>query len=240
MYRRSPARAIALSLALLAVAVGVVAARPAPTHAAHGYRTVNLRADAVSQSSITIRWDPAFGYATISHRLRTTANSEGVWASRSLSEAEAQDRVLSFTGLQPGTTYSFIIEDCALTCPYSTRLDVTTLPPPPPPVAPTNLHVCGSGSQPEVCQGGGVLLRWTDNATTEDWYEFQWAKGQPGTLPRASDYTTVMLSANRTSHSFSPPSGGYFYFRVRACNSSGCSAFSQTEHTVPPVIAAAP
>lgn len=242
MHRRTYARFIGVALILIAAGVGASALRPGATQANTSYRTVNLRAETVTQSSITIRWDANLGLSAPVHFLRTTATPDGMWSRRRLSQTEAQDRVLTFSGLRAGTTYAFVIEDCAITCVSSTRLDVTTQQPPPPPAAPTNLHVCGGGSQPEVCQGGGsgILLYWTDNATTEDRYEFQWAMGQPGVLPRASAYTTVMLAADRSRHLFIPPSSGYYYLRVRACNASGCSAFSTTEHTVHPSLSPAP
>jgi hypothetical protein len=56
MVRSSVSRSIALVLSLLAAGSGAVATHPQATHAL-AYDTENLRAETVTQTTITIRWD---------------------------------------------------------------------------------------------------------------------------------------------------------------------------------------
>jgi hypothetical protein len=212
----------------------------------------------VSFTTITIGWDRALNGAsapaTPLHRLRTNATPTGAWVKRLLTENEYAAEELRFSGLQPNRLYTFEISDgrreCgSLVCQIVEETDhfgayhtasisvrtqalyLNSLP------APTNLHVCGNGSQPEVCQGTGVLLSWTDNATTEEYYEFQWAKAPSGTLPPNTTYTTEWLPPNQTRYRFMPTSSGTHYFRVRACNLSVCSTFSNVVQLwIPPML----
>lgn len=85
------------------------------------------------------------------------------------------------------------------------------------PVAPTGLTVvAGTGANCEK-----IILNWTDNAINETSYEV--ARKIPGGI-----FSIVAtLPANTTTYTDSGLTGGTTYiYRVRACNTSGCSAGS--------------
>jgi hypothetical protein len=93
------------------------------------------------------------------------------------------------------------------------------------PAAPTNLHLCQSTpAAPCWSLVGSIWMFWNDNAIDEARYEVQWVRAAPPLV-----WQTAPLPANATSAFTSGLTPGQrYYFRVRACNASGCSAYSNT------------
>jgi len=69
-------------------------------------------------------------------------------------------------------------------------------------------------------RGTQVTLRWVDNATNETSYLVE--RRKPGSSP----WATRKLKANATSFKQTLTKKGKYYYRVKACNAAGCSAYA--------------
>ncbi len=120
---------------------------------------------------------------------------------------------LGFTGATGGETTTQDI----LTWSYSVT-------PSNPPAAPSGLAVTpASGTQ--------MNLTWTDNATNEAGFKIERKTGSGGTYAQVG-----VTGANLTTFSDSALSGGIdYYYRVRATNAAGDSAYSAEAHALTPV-----
>ena len=111
----------------------------------------------------------------------------------------ASDRTFDVTGLVGNWLVRWRIQACNLDgC--SAWIDGPGSSTPNPgsaPAAPSNLRVCGTSGDPyEVCLANRIALHWTDNATNEERYEFQWSIAQIGTPPWNNSWSTAVLPAN--------------------------------------------
>lgn len=69
-------------------------------------------------------------------------------------------------------------------------------------------------------QGSQVTLRWTDNARNETSYMVE--RRQQG----SARWATAKLKANATTFKQALTKKGKYYYRVKACNAAGCSAYA--------------
>jgi transcriptional regulator CtsR len=98
---------------------------------------------------------------------------------------------------------------------YSNEANATTQPPPPPPAAPTGLGATAvSGSQ--------INLAWSDNATNESGFKIERKTGSGGTYIQIATVGTGVTVYQDTGLAGSTQ----YYYRVRATNLSGDSAYS--------------
>jgi hypothetical protein len=213
-------------LTVLATGVGAAAAHPAVGHA-HQYRTINMRAQVVGSTSITIRWDAMPLQLPLPyHWLETNASPGLSWQGRWLEIFEANALQLHFTGLQPGRSYSFVIRDCPqrdpTTCVTSATLDVLTRPAPPTlhagTVTTTSVTVLWTDVSPSVTQ-----LRLRSNATASG----EW---------RSVTHPDSVRSA--TFNNLDPDSA--YSFVIQACNATGCSGDSATLTVLTPPLGTPP
>jgi hypothetical protein len=136
-------------------------------------------------------------------------------------------RDFEFRGLQLFNTYEYRVwacntDDCSDDSSNFIRVDMRETGPPP--EAPTDLHPC-AGARLGNCFPP-IDLRWTNNATTARWFEFQWSL--LSTIAPYRSWTAVRLDGPNLSryvwNDYNPNSA--YAFRVRACNFAGCSVWS--------------
>lgn len=77
-----------------------------------------------------------------------------------------------------------------------------------------------------------VKVSWNDNATNETRYEVQRCRLSFGFCSYST--VTTSLAAGTTSYNNTVSSAGTYRFRVRACNSSGCSAYGVSNNLAVP------
>ena len=167
VVRRTAGAALALVLAL--VAVGSVAA------SGRGDRTppttpTNLRVTSVTQTSVTLAWDPSADRSSFSYSVNVNGLS---WA------VPQTQTTFTATSLSAGQTYTFYVTavDTALnTSGQSNTVTETTLPDTTPPTAP---ELSGSVRGPSQ-----VMLTWTPSTDDITWWSLGYrifANGAPVT-----------------------------------------------------------
>jgi hypothetical protein len=183
----------------------------------------NLTATAVSTSQVNLTWaDNSSNETSFAVEWSTDPTfTQNV----STTSAGANATSLSVTGLAAGTTYHFRVRalNGAVASGYSNVAAATT-PQPPAPAAPSGLTAAAvSGSQ--------VNLAWADNSTTETAFEVQRATNAPFT----QNLVTATAGSNVTTFSATGLAAGTtYFFRVRATNGGGASAYSNVASAATP------
>ncbi len=173
--------------------------------------------------------DPQGLAADVWFLVATTSNMSGATATptTTLPAGSAPSTVSeAITGLVESTTY--YVRAVATNAEGTTDgavVSFTTPAPPPIPTAPTDLTVSNS-------PGGGIQLDWTDNSSNETGFEIeiQVDGGAP---------TTVTPGAGATQFIDDAPATGLLQYRIRACNTEGCSPFTapvQWYYGLPPQV----
>ena len=169
-----------------------------------------LTATAVSSSQIDLSWNDVANET--SYELEVQGGQWPSWVP--LTQPPANTTRYPHQGLNAGTQYCYRISarNAAGVSTPSGQVCATTQGGPP--VAPSGLTATAvSGSQ--------IDLAWTDNATNETTVEVE-QRSTGGTFVRI-----VTLGANSTGHSATGLTANTPYeYRVRACNSAGCSGYS--------------
>jgi hypothetical protein len=174
----------------------------------------NLAATAAGSNQINLSWT------------NTSTSQTGVKIERStdnvtftqITVAGATAVSYSDSGLSASTTYFYRARatNSSADSAYSNTASATTQSPPPPPTAPTNLAATAAG-------GSQINLSWTNTSTSQTGVKIE----------RSTDnvtFTQVTVSgATAVNYSDTGLSASTTYFyRVRATNSSGDSAYSNT------------
>lgn len=115
----------------------------------------------------------------------------------------------------------YVGTSCSGTPPTPTPTPTPTPPPTPtptpsPPAAPSNLTAANTAP-------GTVVLNWHDNSNNEDEFRIERSSGRFGTFTQIA-----VVGANATTFTNTGLARGFYQYRVRACNASGCSAYSNT------------
>jgi uncharacterized protein len=170
---------------------------------------VNLSAQLVQPDQIALSWTPQDDAASefrIERRI-------GDGSFQSVASVGADDTGFVDSGLSPESVYSYRVRACndAGCSEYSNQATVAT-----PPAAPSNL------STPLV-QKQRVRVAWTINSTAATSFTIERATGSAG----FSSLATVVAEATFYDDR-SVDHGTTYSYRVRACNSAGCSAPSNT------------
>ncbi|NTW99673.1 MAG: hypothetical protein HGB35_07070 [Geobacteraceae bacterium] len=130
------------------------------------------------------------------------------------------------TGLTNGTAYKFTVTATNAVGTGSASNESNTVTPSAVPTAPTGLAVTASLPTASPLW---VKLDWVDNATDETGFTIQRATNSTFT----AGLTTFTVGANVTTYTNTPVSGNIrYYYRVRAYNASGVSAFSSTVNVI--------
>jgi hypothetical protein len=134
---------------------------------------------------------------------------------------------LTTNSLVPGHTYTYRVaayQGAALSA-WSNTASVTV---PAPPAAPSNL----TGSAVRITGNffqDRVTLNWTDNANNETGFQIQ-----RSTSPNFTNATTYNVGANVTTFSQNVSRTFNYYYRVRATNAAGNSAWSNAVFVTTP------
>ena len=171
-----------------------------------------LAATAVSSSQINLSWTDNSSNET-GFKIERKTGSGGTYAQ--IATTGAGVAVYNDSGLAAGTTYFYRVRatNAAGDSAYSTEASATTLVPPP--TAPSGLTATTASSSQ-------IDLAWTDNSSNETGFKIERKTGSGGTYSQIAtvgagvvSYSSTGLAANTT----------YFY-RVRATNAGGDSAYS--------------
>jgi hypothetical protein len=170
-----------------------------------------LSAAAVSTSQINLAWADNSDNETGFKIERCTGASCASFTQ--IATVGAGVRAYSDTGLVASTSYTYRVRayNTAGDSGYSTTATAVTSAPANPPAPPSRLKAAiGSGS---------IKLTWTDNSSNETGFEIQ----------RMTPRQTWTVEKNVTSFVDSGLTKGTTYsYTVRACNSDGCSGWSNT------------
>ncbi|MFH1016804.1 MAG: fibronectin type III domain-containing protein [Pseudomonadota bacterium] len=177
-------------------------------------------ATAVSYTEIIISWTAVSGASLYS--IERSPNENGSFVEIAIAARNS----LSYLdpGLEPATTYLYRVRAAkvfqnrnAVYTPYSNIVSATTPDPLSVPAAPSGLVASASGSQ--------IVLTWQDNSDNETKFSIERCVGAGCTnytpYAEAGADTTSFIDTNVTA-------GTTYCYRVRACNSAGCSAYSNT------------
>jgi titin len=167
-----------------------------------------LTAGAVSSSQINLTWGASTGAVGKYVIERRSSGSYAVIDSTTSTS-------YSNTGLNSSTQYFYQVRACnASGCSsYSNEASATTAPVPP--SAPTNVDALISGSQ--------INVSWTGSTGVVDSYKIEWREGGGGFVTRATVSGTSTTFSDTGPFTMALNQSAY---RIQACNSSGCSAFS--------------
>lgn len=177
-----------------------------------------LRVTSKNTTQINLGWNAQAGLT------RYTLNSWGGTVAAGAVNLAAAATSASVAGRRPGETYHFALRACnADGCSAEALVSATTDVVVAPPAAPSALTLLAAPA-------GQVSLRWTDNAANETGVEVWRALATPGYGSNQDNPTwslQVTTAANVTTYaSANGPLNTIRYYKVRACNAGGCSAFS--------------
>ncbi len=181
----------------------------------------SLTATANSTTQITLNWsDNATNETGFKIERSTTAGS----GFTEIAQVGADVTTFSNTNLQAGTTYFYRVRayNNAGNSAYSNEASATTLQPAPAvPNAPTNLKATSPLQ-------GQIVLNWEDNATNETGFKIE-----RSTTTGSGFAEIAQVTANTTTYTDNNLTlGATFFYRVRAYNAAGNSAYSNEASVV--------
>lgn len=183
----------------------------------------NLTAQALSASSIRLSWTDN---STNENGFRVQRWNGTGWTE--IGEAGSNSTGYTDNGLSAGMLYQYRVyayNNLTGNSAFSNTASATTLAPPATP----------GDTAATPLSSTAIRVTWTDNAANEDSYELQ------SSTDAGSSWTTISLPANTTDYEATGlvPATQY-WFRVRAVNQIGASAFGTTvtASTLPPPLAA--
>jgi hypothetical protein len=174
----------------------------------------NLTALALSQMQILLQWQDNSNNET-GFKIEQSLASIGPWTQIATTPANVTSYAPS--GLNCGQTYYYRVRayNASGNSPYSNIANATTSPCTSPPVAPSSL-IATAISQTQIG------LSWTDNSNDESGFKIERSPNSPGNwvqVATALANSTSYLNAGLTC-------GTTYYYRVRAYNGFGNSAYS--------------
>jgi transcriptional regulator CtsR len=181
----------------------------------------NLSAAAASSSQINLTWTDQSTNET-SFQIERKTGAGGTYAQ--IGTAAANATAYSDSGIAEGTTYFYRVRavNAAGNSAYSNEASATT--PVSPPAAPANLSAAAVSSSQ-------INLAWTDQSTNETGFQIERKTGAGGTYAQIGT-----AAANAAAHSDNGVAEGTTYFyRVRAANAAGNSAYSNEASATTPV-----
>jgi hypothetical protein len=174
----------------------------------------NVTALAVSATRIDLSWTDASSDETrfiLTRRFRNTDGSWSAWAHAATLAANATS--YSNTGLAPGS-YQHRVRACHVACSaYAATRETATLPAPP--------TTAGAAAVSSTT----IQLTWTDASANETYFLLaRRVRDANGTWSGFQPVPGARPVANSTTYADASAAPGTSYqYRVRACNTSGCS-----------------
>ncbi|MDZ7364066.1 MAG: fibronectin type III domain-containing protein [candidate division KSB1 bacterium] len=174
----------------------------------------NLTATAVSSSQINLSWTDNSG-SEIGYKIERSAASGGPFTQ--IDTAAANATSYSNTGLAASTQYFYRVRayNSNNVSGYSNEANATTLDPTPTPAAPSGLTATAVSKTQ-------IDLAWTDNASNETGFLIERKTGSGGTYSQIASVGANVTSFNSTGLN----TNTQYFYRVRATNGSGNSAYS--------------
>jgi subtilisin family serine protease len=219
-YRLRSCNAAGCSAWLYSGALSIPTAPPAPPF--------GLAAAAASATSATVTWTDGSTSETGFTLTRALRNTDGTWgAYATIASPAANATSFASTGLVAGRAYRYQLRACnPAGCSDWATSNIVTLPTLP--AAPTTV----GGT---VLAGGGIRVNWTDGSSNETSFTVARAPvSATGVVGTFADIATV--APNQVLFNNTGLAVGAYRYRVRACNTAGCSAWTTTGTvTIPPV-----
>jgi subtilisin family serine protease len=181
----------------------------------------NLSATAVSSSQINLSWTDQSTNET-GFQIERKTGAGGTYTLIGTTTANAT--TYNNTGRAEGTTYFYRLRavNSAGNSAYSNEASATT--PFSPPVAPANLSAT-------VISVSQINLSWTVQSTNETGFQIERKTGAGGTYTLTGTTTANATTYNNTGLA----EGAMYFYRVRAVNSAGNSAYSNEVSATTPV-----
>lgn len=155
-------------------------------------------------------------------RLQRRVNRGGVYGAwESLPAQSRSATTFHDYGLKPGASYEYRVQSCnARGCSAYASSKAIVAPTPPTPPAPSSIAAYWMGSY--------MLVAWSD-VFEETYYETQRRQQEGTTYGAWSD--PIFRYMNTTSYNDPVVPGTVYQYRVRACNETGCSAYTSSTPT---------
>ena len=188
-----------------------------------------LTATPASASQINLSWTASTGTVD-SYGIRRRSGP-GMYSD--LTSVSGATLTYSDMGLSASTQYEYQVRACNTggCSQYGSPASATTLALPAPPAAPTGLT-------PTVVSSSQIDLSWTASAGTVDSYKVE------RSTTSGSGFTEIASVSGTTYQSTALTAATQYYYRVRACNAGGCSAYtseaSATTQAAPPAVPSVP
>ncbi len=181
---------------------------------------LELGAQATGPTEVVLNWTDASDNESL-FRVERKRGSFGAWSEIATPALNAT--AYTDGGLTPNTTYFYRIRACNdVGCsPFSNQAGATTHQVPP--EAPSALGATATGPST-------VELAWTDDSNNETQFRVERKEGAGGSW---SQIGTKGENSSTFDDAGLNPITNYFY-RVRACNTAGCSAFSEEASATTP------
>jgi subtilisin family serine protease len=191
----------------------------------------SLASSVISSSQINLSWTDNSNNEDGFHLERCTGAIASCVNFVQIAQVGSNVTTFNNVGLQPQTTYTYRARafSSAGASNYSNAVEATTpAAPPPPPTAPSNLTS-------SVISTSQINLSWSDNSSNEDGFRLERCTAAVANCPDANFVQITQVGASVTSfNNVGLQAQTTYTYRVRAFNSAGSSAYSNSVQATTP------